>query len=177
MTKEVVKYTEEDKLIAVEAFFLTRSSKKASDLIKKEHGKDIPSSTIRRWKQNKKDWDSNMQCVKNHYGERFEGKLTRIIEISSDKLLHALEHGDKKLSPTGDIIHVPVPASELVRIQKQAHDQLVTLQGPLSSKDKDKSPMGLTQMGEYFEKAGMEAKIKEVTIINESKERVINEQD
>jgi len=174
--KSMTVYTEEDKLHAVEAFFLTKSSVKASKLLKDEYAKDIPASTIRRWKQDKVTWEARIAEIKEDYDSRLDGKLTRIMEIASDKLLYAIEHGDRRMTPQGVMVNVPVPASELIRIQKQAHDQRNNLRGETdANSDKDKSPFDLNELGAAFAKHAVKEKTKDSTLLYDLTEKDINE--
>lgn len=171
--KHVTEYNDDDKLMAVKAFFITRSSVKASKLIEEETGKLIPPSTIRRWKQDEATWQGNMSVVQEQFDSKLDGALTKIIDMASDKILKALEYGDRKMSPQGVLVNVPVPASELIRIQKQALDQRNVLRGEIPAGDKDKSPFNLDKLGDAFVKRALKVKTKDSNLVNDLTEKTI----
>ncbi len=161
MTKEVTKqahHTEEDKVKAVEAFYLTRSSKKASEICK------IPASTIRRWKRDQVTWDKNMLTVKEQYNNVMDGKLTSILDQAATLILDRLEGGDAKMTPKGDIVYVPVQARELASIQKQAFDQRQLLRGEDATRGAKN--FGLEDLKNIFEASALAVKSTEEKVIN-----------
>jgi len=170
MNKEVVKqahHTEEDKKKAVEAFYLTRSSKKASEIC------NIPASTIRRWKRDTVTWDKNMLAVKDHYNEQMDGKLTAILDKSATLIMNRLEEGDAKMTPTGAIIYIPVQARELASIQKQAFDQRQLLRG--EDPTKGAKNFGLEDLKNIFEASALAVKSTEEKVINVEAERKVHD--
>ena len=162
MTKEVVKYTEEDKLLAVEAFFLTQSSKKASDLLEDQHGKNIPASTIRRWKMNKVDWDANLALVKDHYNKKLDSTMCAILETASQNLLKAVTYGEKKMTPQGVIVTLPVPTDTLIRALKQAGD----MRAQMSGGEEENKGFTLDDLQKTFVAAAMKAKQKDDRVLD-----------
>lgn len=160
MSKEITqaRHTEEDKKKAVEAFYLTRSSKKASEIC------NIPASTIRRWKRDTVTWEKNMLAVKDHYNEQMDGKLTAILDKSATLIMDRLEKGDAKMTPKGDIVLVPVQARELASIQKQAFDQRAILRG--DDPTKNAKNFGLEDLKNIFEASALAVKSTEERVIN-----------
>lgn len=168
MTKAVTRYTEKDKLSAVEAFFMTRSSKKASEIT------GIPASTIRRWKKDAETWAGHMEIVKAKANDKLDGTLTTILEKSANKILRALEEGDQKMNPQGEIVFVPVPAAELARIQKQAYDQRAQIRGEDTAGAK--RAFSMDDLKKAFEESAFKAKRQDDKVLDiDNSERIVNE--
>jgi len=117
------KYTPEIKFLVVSSFFVTNSSKKASEMT------GVPASTIREWKNNSEWWAETLVLVKKAKNAELDGKLTKMMGDLTKGISTRLVEGDLKLNKYGELTAVPVSAKDQSAIMKVISDLRDKLRG------------------------------------------------
>ena len=111
-----LKWTPEDRIMACTYYAITGNSLQAAEKCKGHGGKEIPASTIRKWKNYSAWWKPVLHEVRKSKQEELDAKLTNIIMEGTDQLSDRILNGNHKLNNrTGELDRIPMSSSELSR--------------------------------------------------------------
>ena len=139
-SRQRAKYTHDERVRVVAAQYMTGSSKQASEMT------GVPASTIRDWKKNALWWEEVLGLVKRQKQAQLDGQITSIIDRLVEGLVDRLTHGDEKMGRGGELVIVPVSASDQARILKTVHDVRQLVRGEPTSRSENTSSKELESM-------------------------------
>lgn len=149
------KYTSEDKITAVTAYFVTGSIKEASQIA------GVPAWTIRKWKQETPWWNQAVMEVKRAKQEQLDAKLTNLIEKTMSELRDRLMHGDEVVTGKGKKIRKKVSARDLSVITGVLYDKRTHIRRDVDpTQDKPEDEDTLNKLKNDFEKLSREINAK-----------------
>ena len=101
------KYTEFQKEEAATSYAVLGSARKVSKLT------DIPERTIREW-TTREWWEEMVGAARKRHQDKLDGRLTGIINKTTDQLLDRVVNGDKTVNPkTGEMVRKPMSGRDL----------------------------------------------------------------
>jgi hypothetical protein len=149
------KWTPEEKMQAVHAYFLTGDSKKAERHLAKMN-LNIPSATIRWWKMQASWWDDTYQMVKKSESDKIIAALHEAQELAIGAVIRGLEEGDEVITKDGDIRNKRVSARDAATIAGIMTDKKQLIAGDptsrSSSSNVDKVEALAKQMADFSRK-------------------------
>lgn len=125
-------YTREQMISACMGYVLTGSNSKASKI------SGIPSNNIRQWRHSSNWWLPCEALCREILSERLEDKFTGLLNETLSQLERRLSKGDV-IHRDGNIVNVPVKASELGRILSVLFDKRQLLRGDVTSRSESKN--------------------------------------
>lgn len=113
-------YPENTKIDAVKLWLVTGNLTTTAAALK------IPYDTVKTWRYSKW-WEDLSVEIKSEGRLELSAKLKKIAEKALGETLDRLENGDFRMSPTGAIERVPVPAATVAKIATDFIDRAETL--------------------------------------------------
>ena len=138
-------YPENTKIDAVKLWLVTGNLTTTAAALK------IPYDTVKTWRYSKW-WEDLSLEVKAEGRLELSAKLKKIAEKALGETLDRLENGDFRLSPTGEVQRIPVPASVASKIATDFIDKAESLDNSPQEQNQQSVNDRLKALAEAFTK-------------------------
>jgi hypothetical protein len=150
-------YTEKEKVDCLKLWLVT------GNLMGSANSLGIPFETVKTWRYSK--WWNDLAVEMKADGRlELSAKLRKIAEKALGETLDRLENGDHRLSPTGEIQRIPVPAATAAKIATEFLDKSERLENVQDESSLQSVQDRLKALAESFEK--FSKKVRKIEVID-----------